>query len=445
MQPQTETAPHFEQITRALQDKIGEGLDEADLRDEFQKYLDYGVPPEQAVRTILRHHGAAGGPAPVARDQGNQERAKLADVPGNVPFVNLLVRVLSHNVKTVQARGEDKEIVWGMLGDETASRPFTSWRPLEGIEKGDVLRISGAYTKEWRGEVQIQFGDRCQIEKAEDEDLPKAPETFRAVQVADLQPGDRGVELTARILDVQSREVNVQGEPKTIFGGSLADESGKIEFTAWSDLGLEAGTAVTIQGGYVRAYRGTPQFNFDDDATIKPAEADLPPAKELAVTTATPLWKLMDQGGNDVTVVATLLEVRDGSGLVMRCNEDGCNRVLQAGACRLHHKQAGRPDLRIKGVLDDGTGAVNLIANRKLTEQLLGKDLEQCQKEAQEAFRPEIIQEQLQEKLAGRLFQATGNVLVDEYGAMFLARTVDVATLDTEAEAQALHDAMEAA
>ncbi len=438
MQSHTETAPHFEQITRAL-GELGKEIDEAELKDEFQKYLDYGVPPEQAVKTILRHHGAqSNAPAP---QPTSQERIPLADVPGNVPYVNLLVRVLSHNVKTVQARGEDKEIVWGMVGDETASRPFTSWRPMEGIEKGDVLAVEGAYTKEWRGEVQIQFGDRCKFEKKEDADLPSAPETFREVKIGDLNPGDRGLEITGRILDVQPRSIQVQGEPKTIYGGTIADESGKVEFTAWADMGLTPDTVVTIQGGYVRAYRGTPQFNFDQDAKVTPAEVELPPAAELRVSDPTPLWKLQENGGSDVTAIATLLEVRDGSGLIMRCDEEGCNRMLQSGACRLHGKQTGRADLRIKGVLDDGTGAVNVIVNRELTEAVLGKDLVQCQEEAKEAFRPEIIQEQLQEMLQGRIFEVTGNVLLDEYGAMFLARTFTAATVETEEAAKALLEA----
>ena len=79
MQTQEQTAPHFQQITRALGDKIGSEIDEQDLKDEFQKYLDYGVPAEQAVRTILRHHGADT-QTPAAPQ--SQERVPLAQVPG---------------------------------------------------------------------------------------------------------------------------------------------------------------------------------------------------------------------------------------------------------------------------------------------------------------------------------------------------------------------------
>ncbi len=420
------------QIQESLQ---GKDVDMTEVQAELQKYLDYGVPADQAIRTILRHHGVGTTPA-ATTPVPTGERVPLADVPGNLPAVNLLARVISINTKTVQARGEDKEIVWGMLGDETATRAYTSWRPLEGIEKGDVLAISGAYTKEWRGEIQINFGDRTTLEKKDDAALPKTPEVFRDVTIGELNAGLRGIRITGRILDISSRQVNVQGEPKTIYGGTIADETGKVEFTAWSDPGLQADQIVTIEGGYVRAYRGVPQFNFDSDAKITPADVELPDADTLADTPPVALHTLMEHGGNDVTVVATLLEVRDGSGLVFRDPET--NRVVHGSQIT----PESTPDLRIKGVLDDGTAAMSVIVNKELTETLLGKTLEECQAMAKEAFRSEIVQEKLQEVLTGRVYKVQGNVLVDEFGAMFIARTFKPFELDTASEAQALLDTM---
>jgi replication factor A1 len=436
MQTHDISAP-WAQIKEALGEKIGTELDADELQAELQKYLDYGVPADQAVRTILRHHGVAGAaPGPVV-PASNGERVQLANLPGNVPAVNLMARIISLNTKTVQARGEAKEIYWGMLGDETATRSFTSWKPLEGLEKGDVIAVQGAYTKEWRGEVQINFGDRTMFEKQADDAIPKTPETFRDVDIAEISAGDRGIQVTGRILDISSRQVNVQGESKTIFGGTIADETGKIEFTAWSDPGIETDQIVSIAGGYVRAYRGVPQLNFDSDATIKPADVELPDADTLADTPPVELCTLMEHGGNDVTVVATLLEVRDGSGLVFRDPET--NRVVHGSQI----KDDCVPDLRIKGVLDDGTAAMSLIANKELTEALLGKNLEECQAMAKEAFRSEVVQEKLQATLTGRVYKVQGNVLVDEFGAMFIARSVRPFAAECEEEAQTLMDQLE--
>lgn len=417
----TQTAPHFETLTRALGDKVGKEIDREELRAEFEKYLEYGVPADQAVKTILRHHGVTGGMAPAA--PASQERVPLRDVPPNVPYVNLLVRFVTLNRKTVQARGEQKEIFWGLVGDETGTRSFTSWRPLEGLERGDVVAVQGAYTKEFRGEVQINFGDRCRIDKRGADELPRTPVESTDATVGSLKDGMRGVRVTARVLDVQSRQVTVQGAPKTVHGGTLADTTGKVEFTDWHGHGLKAGDVVTIEGAYVRAYRGAPQLSFDQEAVVRPAQVQLPPAAELDRASRIRLGTLVERGGgNDVAAVGTLLEVRQGSGLVFRCTTEGCSRVLVAAQCRLHGKSEGTPDLRIKGVLDDGTGAVSIVAGREITEALLGKTLDQCLQEAKEAFRPEVVHEQLRTKLEGRVYEARGNVLADEFGLMFIVR-----------------------
>lgn len=425
MQTTNDIAPHMETLNRALEDKIGTEIDPQDLQDELKKYIEYGVPPEQAVKTILRHHGVASQAPPAAR---SDERTMVADVPANVPFVNLKVRLITYNTRTVMARGEEKEIIWGLVGDETGSLPYTSWRAMEGLEKGDVITVSGAYTKEFRNEVQVNFGDRTQIEKAED-DIPKTPTTFNDVKVGDLREGLRALRLTARILDVTAREINVQGSPKTIYSGTLADETGKVEFTSWHDHGLEADTGVTIEGGYIRAFRGQPQFNFDQEATITKATEELPPAEELQSSLRSTIGELLSKGGgNDVLVLGTLLEVRPGSGLIYRDPET--NRVTQKSPEAI-------PDLRIKAVLDDGTGAVNLIVGKELTEQLLGKDLDACQAMAQEAFRLEVVQEELHEKLAGRVYMVRGNAFSDDYGMTFLVKELKNDEADVQAEAKA--------
>lgn len=429
-------APHLEALKKALGPKLGE-VDEQDLRDELAKYLEYGVPLDQAIKTIQRHHGVQA-PPPV-RTPTSQERVPLASLPPASPFVNLKVRVLSLNTKAVTARGETKDIVWGLLGDETGTAPYTSWRPLEGLQKGDVLQVEGAYTKAFNGQAQVNFGDRTKLTKLAEADLPKTPTVFRDVPIAELKDGARGIRVTGRVLEVQPRQLTVQGTPKTVWGGALADASGRIEFTAWSDPKLSAGQAVTIEGGYVRAYRGVAQLNFDADARITPATGDVPAAEALAQRPALPIREVLSRGGGaDLQLVGSLLEVRPGSGLVSRCSTPGCTRVLATGECRLHGKVAGVPDIRLKAILDDGTGALNLVAGRAVTEQLLGKTLEQAQKEAMDAFRLDLPFEQLKERLTARVFRVRGNALSDEFGVTFIVQSMQRHAEDAKAAAAAL-------
>jgi replication factor A1 len=442
MQAQThDLAPHIEAIRKALGPKAND-LDEQDLKDELAKYLEYGVPADQAVRTILRHHGAPPGPAP--RGPSTQERLPLAQLPpqGNV---NLKVRILTLQSKSVSARGEQKEILWGLLGDESGTAPYTSWRPLEGLQKGDVLEVQGAYTKEFNGQVQVNFGDRTRLAKLAADAIPRTPVAYHDVVIGELKEGSRGIRVTGRIVNVAERQVTVQGQAKTVFGGAIADATGKIEFTAWSDHHLESGQAVTIEGGYIRSYRGVAQYNFDAEAKVSPASADMPSVEVLLARPPMAVRELVARGGgSDLHLVGSILEVRPGSGLVLRCSTGGCTRVLVGGLCRLHNKVDGVPDIRLKAILDDGTGSVGLVAGREVTEGLLGKTLEQCKKEAQDAFRPDLIQEQLRERVVGRVFSVRGNALSDDYGITFIVRSMQPHDEDRAAAATAALAALEA-
>jgi replication factor A1 len=155
------------------------------------------------------------------------------------------------------------------------------------------------------------------------------------------------------------------------------------------------------------------------------------------------VWQLLERGGgSDLTLVGTLLEVRPGSGLVLRCSTPGCSRVLTAGQCRLHNRVEGVPDLRIKAVLDDGTGAVSMVIGREITERVLGKNIQQCVDEAKAAFRPEVIQDQLREKVTGRVYRVRGNAMSDEYGPMLIVRSLEPFAEPKEETARMLLDSL---
>lgn len=429
-----EIAPHLDELTKALGTKVGTTVQLEDLEDELKKYLDYGVPPQEAVRTILRHHGEA-----TASPGAASGPVKMTDLPANAPAVDTIGRLITFNTRTVTARGEEKEIIWGLLGDETAAVPYTSWRPLEGLAKGDVIEIKGAYTKEFRGETQINFGDRTQLAKRDQEAVPATPSEFRKLNVEDLKEGVRGFEVTGRFLKVEQREVTVQGAPKALWSGQFADTTGKIEFTCWDDRGLEEGSVVTIQGGYIRAFRGVPQFNFDKDAVITPFEGEFAKSDVLDVVTTMTVGELVEKGDvGDAAIRATLLEVRPGSGLVWRDPET--RRVVDGGTT------GAEPDVRIKAVLDDGTGCVQTIIGRADTERLLGKSLEQCLEEAKAAFPngDEMIARQIADKITGRVFLAQGFSREDDYGVMFIARSIEESLDNVEAGAEALLKQLEA-
>jgi replication factor A1 len=428
-------APHIEDITRVLGDEV----DRDEIARELDEYLNvYRVPLGTAKESIVKKHG--GNPQALTASVYR----KLNQLRPDEPSVDLLVRVVSVNTKTIEVDGKEKDIVYGILGDDTGTLQFTAWDASRfGYEKGNVLRIVSAYTKGWNDEVQVNLGDRAAITREEDAALPPPPIGSAAVvggqvKVRDLRASMRGLDLTFRVLDVAPRKVNVKSEEKTVWSGSLADETGRIEFSSWHDFGLAQGDVVHLQGGYIRTWRGVPQLSFDGRDDVEKVDgSDLPPAEELDVDNLVTIDDLERRGGaHSVSVNGIVIEVREGSGLVFRCTE--CRRVVRKGTCSIHGRVESTPDMRVKGVVDDGTGSLSVIIGRDLTEGLLGKTLEECKAMAQDSFDAEVVRDLLVDRLVAKPVKVSGNVVSDDFGLMMIVRDVSDVEVDVKGEAEDL-------
>jgi replication factor A1 len=223
---------------------------------------------------------------------------------------------------------------------------------------------------------------------------------------------------------------------KRVFSGIAADATGRTQFSCWADLGLKEGEVVRVRGAYVKAWRGMPRLTFDERSGIEklPSNA-LPPVDELAKPVAVSIEDLERRGGaSDVLVRGFVVDVRDGSGLIFRCPE--CRRAIQKGSCSIHGKVKGEADLRIKAVLDDGTGGLSFVADRAITERILGKTLDQCIETTKETMDTEWVRQDLKDVLFGKPFELAGNVLVDDYGLQLIAKSLGPVEVDVPREVQ---------
>ena len=425
-------APHIEEINRAL----GGKLSEEQIAEELQRYVDvYRLSIPMAKRTIVKKYGGD------TSGFSTGFQRKLAELRPNEPNVDFVAKVLSANSKEVKAKGEAKKIVYGFLGDDTTTLPYTAWE-VEGLElaKGDVISVKGAYTREYQGRVQVNFGNRVSIKKEDPAtlgDVQIAQGPPKAVDIGQLREAMGYVEVKGRILTLDPREVSVQGEAKKIFSGVLADETGKIQFTAWSDFKLKQGEVVKISKATVKAWRGIPQLSFDDRAEVTKVKEKFPSVEELQKTGVRMISEVAAQGGSaDVTVRGVIVEVREGSGLIMRCPE--CKRALQKGVCKLHGRVEGYPDLRVKAVLDDGTGAVSVVMGRELTEKLVDTTLDESMQRAKEKMDFDVVRDDIDEKLTLKVMTVTGAVTADQYGLSMIAKDAQLTTQDVRQEAEKL-------
>lgn len=137
------------------------------------------------------------------------------------------------------------------------------------------------------------------------------------------------------VLQLSHREVLVRGRQFRIVSGVLADETGRLSFTAWIELaGIDIGSIIRIEGAQVRMFRGMPSVNILSStkvSSVEPEEAGkLAFTFESAGKDPVPL-KIEEIDSRDsmfdVAAAGNVVSVRPGSGIISRCPE--CGRVVQ--------------------------------------------------------------------------------------------------------------------
>ncbi len=422
-----ELAHYIDDILEELRENAGKEVSREELEKELRRFLEYGVPPDHAKQTLVKKYTTE-------RPRPSAERILIVDLKPNEPSVHVLARIVSINPREITVKGEKRTIYYGILGDESGTVSFTAWKDFE-VNKGDVFEITNAYTKEWQGVVKLNFGDRTRLTKTDDARIPEVNAEPRSFKIKDLRGGLSTVELTARILEIQEREVEASGQKKTVYSGLLGDETGKAQFTAWHDFGLKEDMVIKVTGGYVKAWKGIPQFSFDEKATVETVDATLIP-KDGVKTQHISLSELVDRNGAlDIEVEGTVIEIRPGSGVVSRCPQ--CNRVLQNGKCMTHGEVEGVPDVRLKLTLDDGTGSIGTILSRPLAEKLLGKSLPDLQGQS------ETLITTMGKTLFGHRLLVSGNALSDDYGITLIAHDATLHDFDITKEAEHITEELE--
>jgi len=104
--------------------------------------------------------------------------------------------------------------------------------------------------------VPLQEAKRSLLKKHGNIDLPSVK------KLSELGAGERNIEVTARILEINTKVVGIKEQERTIFMGTMVDETGARSFTAWEDFGLEKGDVVKLTNAYVRMWQGMPEINF---------------------------------------------------------------------------------------------------------------------------------------------------------------------------------------
>lgn len=433
-----ELTPHVEEIKRVLENKV----DEEVIVNELNKYLnEYHVTLDSAKRGIIRKYG--GGDVAAFTPAGAVVK-KIDELTGTEQNVDIQAKVVYVENKSITVKGLSKTIVSGILGDETGTASFTIWEPGSVmLEKGSVYNFKNCYCKLWNDKVQINLGNRGRVEPASGVsiDLPERTIAVNSSEckIGDIRDGMGSVTVTGRIVTYEARSVMVKGEPKTVYSGIIADDTGKIQYSAWNDFSLKEGETICVKNAYIRSWKGIPQLNMGDRCEISRVDS------VFDVVDTSGSKKTIDEitrigGGLDITLEGMVVDMRAGSGLIKRCPQ--CNRSILNGVCTAHGQVNGTPDLRMKIVLDDGTGAIGAILNRKDTETLTGITLKAAEGLAM-AQGEGVVAREVAGKILMKRISITGNVMSDDYGPSMIVKSASVLDVDVVSEANKLLDEVE--
>ncbi|PSQ18986.1 replication factor A [Halobacteriales archaeon QS_9_67_17] len=211
------------------------------------------------------------------------------------------------------------------------------------------------------------------------------------VQVGDIDADEQWVDLRVAVADLwepQSESISQVG--------LLGDESGTTKFVAFETSDLPE-----LTEGESYALGNVVTDEYEGDYSVKLNRT----------TSITELDEAIEVGDDSTTVEGALVDIQSGSGLIKRCPEEGCTRVLQNGRCNEHGEGDGEFDLRIKGVLDDGGDVHEVIFDQEATEDLTGIGLDEAKQMAMDALDTTVVADEMAEGVLGRYYRVTGPTL----------------------------------
>ncbi len=220
-------------------------------------------------------------------------------------------------------------------------------------------------------------------------------------EIRDIDAPEEWIDITAKVVDLWDASSDAVAQV-----GLLGDETGTVKFTKWSksDLQtLEEGEVYSLRNVVTDEYQGRFSVKLNRTTTIEQLDEDI------------------EVGDDAVDIEGALVDIQSGSGLIKRCPEEDCTRVLQNGRCSEHGEVEGEFDLRIKGVLDDGEDVHEVIFDQEATEKLTGIELETAKEMAMDALDTSVVADEMREKTLGRYYSVTGPT----FGRYVLANEVE--------------------
>ena len=324
-----------------------------EIGKEFQRYeSDFLIPPEDALRSVIRKFQAATG-VEMTSESATQVREekkvqRFSELGSDDRNVSVEVAVISYTPRTQMVRGEEKQIAFGWIEDnpwEASSErirwDYKDWgNKGEAMVPGSIVRLEGASVNEWNDKRSLNINRTTRVTVLKEGGGSAPPTNNDPVTIARASEVEGFVNVVGRVISAKPDVIvrkDGSGELNVV-RGRISDSSGSIGFLSWKEFGHEEGALVKIVGASVRKFRDTPEIQINDGTVIETyRDSSFPEVAELAESERVSISDLRD-GMRDVSITLQVenwnqrtFETKDGDSRVVRSGD-----VMDpTGRCRL--------------------------------------------------------------------------------------------------------------
>ncbi|GIS50420.1 MAG: hypothetical protein Ct9H90mP24_7120 [Methanobacteriota archaeon] len=240
-----------------------------EIGKEFQRYeSDFLIPPEDALRSVIRKFQAAtgvevtsGSTTQVREEKKVQRFSELGSDDRNV---SVEVAVISYTPRTQMVRGEEKQIAFGWIEDnpwEASSErirwDYKDWgNKGEAMVPGSIVRLEGASVNEWNDKRSLNINRTTRVTVLKEGGGSAPPTSNDPMTIARASEVEGFVNIVGRVISAKPDVIvrkDGSGELNVV-RGRISDSSGSIGFLSWKEFEHEEGALVKIVGASVRKF-----------------------------------------------------------------------------------------------------------------------------------------------------------------------------------------------
>ena len=332
-------AAHVSEVMKQVPEADAEKVAEAFARYE----KDFLIPPEDAMRSVLRRFQSDTGVAIPSNSQSNTTQRQsipikkveqLSELSGEDRNVEIEVEIVTHNPRTTMVRGEEKIVPYGLLEDQPWSEggsrtrwEFKDWGNHPNIAPGAVVRLEGVSVNEYQGRMSININQSSRIVVLREGERtitePGEPVDINTIK----SPGNATI--VGRLLASRKDKIHRKDGSGSIdvVRGRIADDTGAIGFLSWESFDHEIGSLLKIENASINVFRDTPEININSTTRIEIFhDANFASADDLVALSVSKIEDLRD-GSRDVEIIVEIQKMirRDFKG------KDGEDKSVWSG------------------------------------------------------------------------------------------------------------------